>query len=222
MDLETIRQHYLFSSLEDEQFASLQAGMSQVSLDKDQALFMRGDPADYFYFVLDGQVELSIVSAAGDKKVIEVIHPGQTFAEAVAFMKVPRFPVNAKALRATVLCQIQTSRYIALLSDSTDACLKLLADLSRRLHSYIIEIENLTIQNARHRLAAFLLSQIQDESGDSADLELDMPRHIIASRLSMQPETLSRLLGGLAKEGIISVEERLIRISSVSDLRKYS
>jgi CRP-like cAMP-binding protein len=219
MDLERIRQHYLFSNLEDDQFASLRAGMSNIQLDKDEMLFVRGDPAHCFYYVLDGQIELSVVSEAGDKKVIEVIQSNQTFAEAVAFMKGARFPVSAKALRKSSLCQISTSRYIAQLSASPEACLRLLADLSRRLHSYIIEIENLTIQNARHRLTAFLLSQVTDDGSDAATLQLDVPRHIIASRLSMQPETLSRLLGSLAREGVISVDERVIQIASIKALQ---
>jgi len=48
-----------------------------------------------------------------------------------------------------------------------------------------------------------------------------MPRHVIASRLSIKPETLSRLLRALTDEGLISIEDRLVFIHRLSGLRLY-
>ena len=58
-------------------------------------------------------------------------------------------------------------------------------------------------------------------SGDEATVRLDLPRQVIASRLSVTPETLSRLLRQLVDEGVLTVEDRIIFVRSLSRLRPY-
>ncbi len=54
-----------------------------------QLLFDRGQPARHFYVVLDGQVNLVLYSKAGEEKIVDILGPGQSFAEAVMFMAGP-------------------------------------------------------------------------------------------------------------------------------------
>lgn len=220
-DLTFVRSHYLFAGMGEPEFDRLCHGIAMLSLERGQTLFERGDPAEFFYVVLTGRIELFVLSEAGDKKVVEVIGDGQSFAEAVAFMNARAYPVNAQTMAPSRLCRVSNDSYVALLKTAPDACMRLLGDVCRRLHGKIIEIEELTIQNAGHRLIHYLLSQTASDASDSAVLNLDLPRHVIASRLSMQPETLSRLLRSLVNAGIIEVDGKSVRVSSLSKLRQY-
>ena len=83
---ETIRGHYLFSGLNDNEFETLAAEISVESYEKGEIPFHRGDDAGAFFFVESGQFELSLISRDGQKKVVEVIADGRTFAEAIIFM----------------------------------------------------------------------------------------------------------------------------------------
>ena len=219
---ESVRGHYLFSGLDDEDFDRLAAEMKVKELEQGEVLFHRGDPAERFYYVDTGLIELSLISATGDKKTLEVVNPGRTFGEAVTFMQEVKFPVTAEALQASTLCDIPNRAFLDMLRTNRDACMRLLADLSRHLHARVGEIENLSIQNARHRLASYIMDHIIDaRDGDQATARLELPRHVIASRLSIKPETLSRLLRSLADEGIISIEDRVVFIHSLDRLRPY-
>jgi len=219
---ESVRSHYLFAGLDEDDFERLASAMSVKDLDPGQVLFHRGDPADRFYYVDTGLIELSLISATGDKKTLEVVNPGRTFGEAVTFMRDIKFPVTAEALQASQLCEIPNRAYLELLHANGDACMRLLADLSRHLHALVREIENLSIQNAGHRLASYITDHIVDSrDGDQATARLELPRHVIASRLSIKPETLSRLLRNLVDEGIVSIEDRVVFIHSLSRLRPY-
>ncbi len=86
-EYESIRGHYLFSGLDQEDFDALMQSASRVTLEKGEILFHRGDNARYFYFVDSGHLELNLVAPTGQKKVLEVLGHGRTFAEAVAFMQ---------------------------------------------------------------------------------------------------------------------------------------
>jgi CRP-like cAMP-binding protein len=219
---ESVRGHYLFSGLDGDEFDRLAAEMKVMDLDQGQVLFHRGDSADSFYYVDTGLIELSLISATGDKKTLEVVNPGRTFGEAVTFMREAKFPVTAEGLQTSKLCEIPNRAFLDMLHTNRDACMRLIADLSRHLHARVREIEDLSIQNARHRLASYLVDHIADTSdGDQAMARLELPRHVIASRLSIKPETLSRLLRNLADEGIISIEDRVVFIHSLARLRPY-
>ena len=219
---ESVRSHYLFSGLDEEDFDRLAAEMKVRDLDQGEVLFHRGDPADSFFYVDTGLIELSLISATGDKKTLEVVNPGRTFGEAVTFMQEVKFPVTAEGLHKSKLCEIPNRAFLDMLRTNRDACMRLLADLSRHLHARVREIENLSIQNARHRLSSYIIDHITDaRDGDQATARLELPRHVIASRLSIKPETLSRLLRSLADEGVISIEDRVVFIHSLTRLRPY-
>ena len=219
---ESVRSHYLFAGLDEQDFDRLATAMKIRELAQGEVLFHRGDPAHSFYYVDTGLIELSLVSATGDKKTLEVVSPGRTFGEAVTFMQEVRYPVTAEALQPSQLCEIPNRGFLDMLRTNRDACMRLLADLSRHLHARVREIENLSIQNARHRLSSYLMDHIVDApGGDQATARLELPRHVIASRLSIKPETLSRLLRSLADEGIISIEDRVVFIHSLDRLRPY-
>ncbi len=219
---ESVRGHYLFAGLDEPGFERLVADMKVRALGQGEVLFHRGDPASCFYFVDTGLVELSLISATGDKKTLEVIGPGMTFGEAVTFMQESGFPVTAAALQDSRLCEIPNQAFLDMLQSNSDACMRLLADLSRRLHARVREIENLSIQNARHRLSSYLMDHIVDKrEGGQATAQLELPRHVIASRLSIKPETLSRLLRSLVDEGVLTIEDRVVFIHSLDRLRPY-
>jgi CRP-like cAMP-binding protein len=216
-----MRQHYLFSGLDQADFDSLKKRVTNIRLDKGEILFHRGDKAEYFYFVDAGQLELNIVAPTGQKKVLEVIGPDRTFAEAVTFMGEHKYPVTCEALSDAVLCQIPNQAYVDLIYKNPDACMRLLSDLSRHLHARVREIERLTVQNARDRLVSYLLEHIVETNDDEATIRVELPRHVIASRLSVTPETLSRLLRNLVEERILTIEDRVIFVHSLSRLRPY-
>ena len=219
---DSVRSHYLFAGLDEQNFEHLAADMKVKDLDQGQVLFHRGDPADSFFYVDTGLIELSLISATGDKKTLEVVSPGRTFGEAVTFMREIKFPVTAEALQASQLCEIPNRAYLDMLRTNRDACMRLLADLSRHLHARVREIESLSVQNARYRLASYIMDHIVDsQDGDQATARLELPRHVIASRLSIKPETLSRLLRSLVDEGILSIEDRVVFIHSLERLRPY-
>lgn len=183
-----------------------------------ELLVRQGQPAERFFLVLKGRVKLYRISADGQEKVVEIIQAGQTFAEAVMFMQRSEYPVCAETLEAVQLVSFPNRLMLTLLEENPQACLHLLGHMSIRLHQRLGELETLTLQNATQRFALYLIQQLEDRSQETVDIELPLPKRLIAARLSMQPETLSRIMARLNQEGLIEMRGRNIHIPSIKNL----
>jgi len=216
-----LRRAYLFADMPDQHLQTLIQGMHEVHLNPGDVLFRHGQPAERFFFLRDGLVKLFRLSPEGDEKIIEIMQPGQTFAEAVMFMGPQgRYPVNAEAVNESRLYTFDQKTFLGLLHESSDACFGLLASMSRRLHMLVNQIESLTLQNATYRLVAYLLEQIPRDVKTAPDVQLTTPKGVIASRLAIQPETLSRILAKLRQGGLIEVQGNHITVRDVQALRR--
>ena len=216
-----LRRAYLFADMSEPHLQSLVNGMQDIHLDPGKTLFRQGQAAERFYFLREGLVKLFRLSPEGDEKIIEIMRPGETFAEAVMFMGAKGcYPVNAEAINESRVYAFEQKVFLNLLHESNDATFGLLGSMSRRLHMLVNQIESLTLQNATYRLVAYLLEQFPRDVKTSPEVQLTTPKGVIASRLAIQPETLSRILGKLRQGGLIEVHGNHITIRDVQALRE--
>ncbi len=199
----------LLSGLGDENLERVSSHALVQALEEGQWLFSQGDAARRFYLVRKGQIRLFRLSPEGAEKVIEIVSPGQTFAEALMFLNAPRYPVCAAALEPTEVIGIDARDFAAMLRDSVDTCFAVLGALSQRLRGLIGEIDNLTLHTAKSRVARWLLAHCAE---DRRAFELDVRKGVLASRLSVKPETFSRVFKQLTQEGAIAVHGAHITI----------
>ena len=219
--IEELRAVYLFAALDDTQLSRVVHDARLVHLGKHETLFEQGDPAQHFFLVRSGQVKLFRISPEGQEKIIELVQPGQVFAEALLFMDdVGGYPVHAEAIDASEVLSFDNRGFKALLSDSVDTCFRLMAAMSRRLHRQINEIDRLTLHNATFRLVSYLLQEVPDDVLASPNVRLTTTKHVIASRLSIQPETFSRILARLHQQGLIDVQGNTVVLRDIDALRK--
>ncbi len=219
-----LRSTYLFSVLDDSQLERVATMGMPVQLRDGEQLFTTGDKAKVFYLVLEGQIKLFRLASSGDEKVIEIVRAGNTFAEALMFQSQQTFPVSAQAIGDVRLLAFSHSSFLLLLRESVDTCFRLMGDMSARLRHMIMEINDLTLQNATGRVAGYLCSQVHGKSGNGCcdGFDLAAPKGVLASRLSVKPETFSRILHNLMDKDIISVKGGHIDVLNVDELRSIA
>ena len=209
-----IRTHHLFAGLAPQQLQRLLASAHVEDVESGQVMFDRGQPAKHFYIVVEGQVNLVLYSRTGEEKIVDILGPGQSFAEAVMFMSGPAYPVSAVAAAPSRIARFSSTEYVGMLRESPETCLRMLGHLSQRLHMRIREIEYLTLESATHRLVRMIDARMPPESDGPAEVQLQESRQEIASRLSMKPETLSRILRHLSDSGTLEVHGRNLVVPS--------
>jgi CRP-like cAMP-binding protein len=214
-----LRRHHLFAGLSDDQMSTVIQAARVARLDENQPLFNAGQEAQNFFLIRNGRIKLFLTSAGGTEKVLHIVAPGETFAEAIMFMQSPIYPINASALSTSELIAFSNKTFLEVLRDSVDTCFRLLGDMSAWLKKHLNEIDALTLQNATLRFSNYLLNQVPASQSGAATVTLEAAKHIIASRLSIQPESFSRILRNMQKEGLISTQGNEIVINDIAALR---
>jgi CRP/FNR family transcriptional regulator len=97
----------------------------------------------------------------------------------------------------------------------------MLAVLSRRLRRFTVLVDDLSLKEVPGRLAAHLL-YLSDRNEGAADLELDVPKGQLAGMLGTIPETLSRILTKMVKQGLIESDGPHIRILDREELAELA
>jgi CRP-like cAMP-binding protein len=136
---------------------------------------------------------------------MRLVGAGETFGEAALFLEQP-LPVEVRAIADSALLVVPAQPLLNLFDSDPRFARGLLASVCQRLHTMVADFEAATAHGARERLAAYLGSL----GGDTA--QLPAPKGVIASRLGMTKETLSRLLRAFMQEGLIAVANREVRL----------
>ena len=164
-----------------------------------------------------------MVSPAGQEKVIELVRPGASFAEALMFLGKPCM-VNAQALADTLLLSVHRDAVVAELELDSRFAMRMLAGLSRRLHGLVHDVQAYALQSGVQRVVGYLLRDqaLEDSHADVArTVSLPVSKATVASRLSLTPEYFSRVLRELEAAGLIAVDKRDIRILDSKQLAAY-
>ena len=206
---EALVDSHLFSALSDTQLERVRRHSHITDMVEGESLFFQGDKATSFYLMLSGRVKLFRVSPDGKEKVVEIMETGASFAEALMFMDQPNYPVTATALAPSRVIVINCREYKAMLHESIETCFLLLGNMSFRLRGLIHEIDALSLDTGTVRTIAYLLHQAPE---GVSSFELKVAKSVIASRLSVKPETFSRILKSLHERGIVTIEGRNVII----------
>jgi CRP-like cAMP-binding protein len=113
---------------------------------------------------------------------------------------------------------------------------RMLAGMAVRLHTMVGDVASYALQSSRDRVVAYLVASAQqplpalgqpasarqpaaaDDGPGARVVVLPTSKQVIASRLSLTPETFSRALRDLADRGLIRVDGRRIVVSDVAAL----
>ncbi|PTD97236.1 Crp/Fnr family transcriptional regulator [Pseudothauera lacus] len=215
-----LRQLPLFGELLPEDLERVARFTRERALARGEVLFQRGDMPHGFYAVIDGQVKLAFSSAQGNEKIVEVIGPRQSFGEAVMFMNRP-YPVFAEALADSRLLHVGQNVVSELIDQDSAFARRLLAGLSIRLHGMVRDVETYSLRSSTQRVIGYLLQQAETDEGQAREFDLATSKQVIASRLNLTPETLSRIFHDLAEAGLISVRGKHITLHDPARLARH-
>ncbi len=202
-EISFIRGQKLFRNLKEDQFQSLISKGKAIRLRKGDNLYEKNQPASYVFVLIEGLIKLTRTSVDGDEKVIDVVKPKRTIAATALLTSNQVYSEDASAICRSRIIAISTSKYFSFLKSSPALCVNLMEITSDHVQWLVDEIDRITLHDAEYRLISYLLEEAKNGDQYLTEFQLSTPKIIIASRLSIKPETLSRVLRSLASQDLI-------------------
>ena len=210
----------IFCGLAEEQLAQLEQISQEISFGRNAPIFWEGDEGSGFYIVASGKVKIFKISAEGKEQILHIYGPGQPFGEVPVFAG-QHFPANAQTVEKSRLLFIPRQAFIDLITAHPSLALNMLAMLSRRLRQFTVQVENLSLKEVPGRLASYLIYLSEEQNG-AAPLRLPISKGQLASLLGTIPETLSRILGKMSNQGLITVQGANIHLNDQMALEELA
>ena len=213
----------LFQEMNPTELERLAQGCTLRRLARGDMVFRVGEPCEAFHVTVTGQIKLFAISPTGAEKVIEIVSPGQSFAEALMFTNRP-YIVNAQALTDSLVLSIGKSAVVTEIEHDPRFAMRMLAGISRRLHGLVHDVQRYALHSGLQRVIGYLLRDQSAEdgvSGEAVTVSLPVSKATIASRLSLTPEYFSRVLHELEAAGLVRIDKRDIHILDAQALVNY-
>lgn len=199
----------LFHMLDDAQLETIVSATRPIRAAANTCVVNQGDAAKGIFIIVYGQVRLGFDMKHGNEKTLAILDQNKCFGlgemllgrEHLAFVKTTTDTMLLHSGRETVL---------NVAKENFSFAHELMICVGRQFYTLVRDVESYSLQSARQRLAAYLLRQREHQGNDS--IELVASKALIASRLSLTPETLSRLFHDFSNDSLISMSGRRIKI----------
>ena len=210
-DRAAVRALHLFAGMGEESFEALVRGSFLQTFPASVELLRQGDRADFLHVLLEGTVELA-ASSAGRETTVALVRPVTSFILAAVLRDKPYLMAARTLARSRVLMIPGEAVRTTFAADSAFA-LAVVDELAGAFRFMVREIKNHKLRSGVERLASWLLQAVDAEGR----LQLDFEKRVLADRLGMTPENLSRAFATLGSYGV-SVNGRTVIIDRRDEL----
>ena len=161
------------------------------SFSRGETVFLQGERASAIYIVAEGWVKLYRIAPSG-----------------------------AEAVTDCALIRIEADVFLRQIRENPEVAISILSATFAHLHSLVAQVEALKAQTGAQRVAEFLLELAPCPDG-ACEVTLPYDKVLIAGRLGMKPESLSRAFQKLRKVGV-KVLQNHAEIADLAALRDYA
>ncbi len=180
-------------------------------------LLREGEMPDSLFVLLDGMVQL-FTEDNGRESTVLILRPVTCFITAA----VARDNVllnSARAVQPSQLLRLNAEIVRQMVEEDSTFAKSIFEDLALNYRNAIRELKNMRAKSAFERLIAWVVA-MQAQTGTS-EVEIPYDKSLLAARLGMAPETLSRDLARLADFGV-TVRGRKLKIHDINKLREFT
>jgi CRP-like cAMP-binding protein len=207
----------LFAALRGET-AERVAGATTVRTYRPGAfVFVEGEPAARFHFVLEGRVRVFRGTEDGHEQTLQVLGPGGLLA-VVCVLPDQAYPASAEAVVLSRVGSLPTAELARLAQAHGDLAWALIQQLARRLVWAQGRIYDLALRSATARVVAALVDFARQHGrpspGEPGVWVVDVPvtHREIGQLTGVSRETVTRTLGVLRAQGLVSVVDGRLRL----------
>jgi len=222
-DLAIVRRINVLRGLDPRMIQQMIAPASTLPLREREVVCRQDDPATAFFIVVDGWIKLYRITIAGDEAVINVLAKGDSFAESAAFTGQP-YLHTAEAVSEARVIRVPVAHVVKCIQSTPELAQAMIAAMAQHMSHLVQQVEQLKAKLGVQRLAEFLVSLCpngEDTGEGTCTVVLPYDKSLIAGRLGIKPESLSRAFAKLRPVGV-HVHAAHVEVGNPDKLRQFA
>lgn len=187
-------------------------------------IFDQGAVAGRAHALLSGAVRISQYGSDGEGILIRLIGPGEIFG-CVPLMTDQLYPADATALMDSVEISWDPADLMALMRQHSGIAINMIAVIGTRLDEMQQRFRELATQGADRRIARTLLrllAQVGCDTGAGIRIGLPLRRKDIADIAGTTLHTVSRIIAGWERRGLLVSQKPYLTIARPGELRQIA
>ncbi len=197
----------IFAGLTPEQQDEVAAFARPIRVARGQIVYAAGSDLRRLLVVNHGRIVMRHLTAEGREQVVRVLEEGDVVGEA-SFVTGAMPDHEAVATAESELCTFDHADLAELVRLHPEIGVRMLQVVTGRLIRAEAMLAAFATSQVEARLAAWLLDQPRVDDAGRLVVVLPMAKKDVASLLGTTPETLSRRLADLAREGVVRLAGR--------------
>jgi CRP-like cAMP-binding protein len=218
-DLDIVRRINVFRGLNPRMIQQMISPATTLLLREREVVCRQDDPATAFFIVVDGWIKLYRITVAGDEAVINVLAKGDSFAESAAFTGQP-YLHTAEAVSEARVIRVPVAHVVKCIQSTPEFAQAMIAAMAQHMSHLVQQVEQLKAKLGVQRLAEFLASLCPSGEG-TCTVVLPYDKTLIAGRLGLKPESLSRAFAKLRSVGV-HVHAAHVEVRNPKKLREFA
>jgi CRP-like cAMP-binding protein len=217
---ERLRRVPLFRDLSDSTLALLRAQSNVQRVKRGAYIFLEGSAAEAVHILLSGHVKIVRQSDDGQEVILRVIPAGEIFGGAGGWGE-GVYPATAVALADSTVLRVTVTAFQNLVTTQPDFAVAMIQELARRLREAENRIRELQAERVERRIARTLLrlaSKSGERTAEGVEITLPLSRQHLAELTGATLSTVSRVLSGWDRKGVILARREKIIIVQPHEL----
>jgi CRP-like cAMP-binding protein len=210
---------YFYQYLTPQELYYLYQYTTVLKVTPGEHLFFEGQPADNFFLVRHGEVQLYKTSTDGKDVILNIFKPGDVFADFPIMGKIGFYQANALCLKPSEVLAINGKIFLTIVQHKPDVLMAIITRYAAWVKQFNNMIGDLTLRSVHERLAKYLLMMSEDTPALAA---IPVQKKTLASILGTVPETLSRAFRKLSEDGAIEIQQQAILICDRQKLMRLA
>ena len=221
--MEYLRHIPVFEDLATDDLALINQATTERRFGKNATVFVEGEPGEGFHYIKSGNVKILKQTADGREHILNILGPGEVFAEVLLFNDAP-YPATAVAVEDSVVGIIANSRLEQLLTEHPRIAVHLIRVMSKKLLFIQMKVKSFALADSLAKVAQTvenLALRYGKKTSRGVEVAVDVNRQDVANLAGTTRETVSRVFGVMKKDKVIDGDERRIIVLNLDGLKRY-
>lgn len=205
-----------FAGLSAKALEQINQRFIEIGYQTGEMVYAAGDAAERLYVVAEGKVKLLQHAPGGRDILLDILTTGEFFGN-LATLGVAAYPDTAQVQSPACVLSIRSEDFRQLLDMHPELARNTLAIMVERLNSANRRVLQLSSMTAERRIAFTLLAlgkKFGREQGAGLLIDVILSRDDLAEMTGTTPETASRVVSQLQRDGVIEGGRQWIAITN--------